>query len=314
MADLALVKKDTVDVVAARVRELMNNRELHLPPNYSAENALKAAWLILQSTTDKNGKPVLHVCTKDSIANALLDMVVQGLNPIKKQGYFIAYGNQLVFQRSYFGDMALVQRVLPGCDIYYNVVYEGDDFGYVIERGRKKITKHDQSLQNVDPSKILAAYCVIEDKEGRIVHTEIMTIDQIKQSWKQSRQYEPNGGKTPHHTFTDQMALRTVIRRACKAVINSSSDDYLLLYHVNKSDEIAEESAIEAEAAANANGRLIDVEPMVQDEMNAGTDDTDEAAPEVEAATEPPAEDPTANGKVAAGAAGAEQLTTGPGF
>jgi recombination protein RecT len=40
---------------------------------------------------------VLQACTRDSIANALLDMAVQGLNPAKKQGYFIAYGKQLVF-------------------------------------------------------------------------------------------------------------------------------------------------------------------------------------------------------------------------
>jgi len=103
---LALVKKDTVDIVAAKVREFQERGELDLPPNYSPENAMKSAWLILQNTFDKNKKPVLHACTKDSIANSLLDMIVQGLNPAKKQCYFIAYGNQLVCQRSYFGTMA----------------------------------------------------------------------------------------------------------------------------------------------------------------------------------------------------------------
>lgn len=45
--------------------------------------------MTLQSMTDKNRKPALTVCTKDSIANSLLDMVVQALNPVKKQCYFI---------------------------------------------------------------------------------------------------------------------------------------------------------------------------------------------------------------------------------
>lgn len=305
--ELALVKKDTVDVVAARIRQLLQSGELHLPPNYSAENALKAAWLVLQSTLTRETKPVLQACTRDSIANALLDMVVQGLNPVKKQGYFIAYGQQLVFQRSYFGDMALVQRVLPGAEIYYGVVYEGDEFDYTIERGRKQITKHVQRLEHVDPSKIRAAYCVIEDKDGRLVHTEIMTIDQIKQSWKQSRQYDPSGAKpTPHHTFTDQMALRTVIRRACKAVINASSDDYLLLHHMHRSDELAAEAEIEAEVAANANGRVIDVEPA------AVTD----APADGEPAAEPEQAQPVAVAAQAAPRAAEtpDQLQLGPGF
>ena len=80
---LSLVKKDTVDIVAAKVREFQERGELHFPPNYSAENAMKAAWLKLQETTDRNGKPALQVCTKDSIANALLKMVVYGLTPLK---------------------------------------------------------------------------------------------------------------------------------------------------------------------------------------------------------------------------------------
>src|SRR5690606_7999563 len=67
---------------------------------------------------------------------------------------------------------------------------------------------------------------------------------------------------TPHNTFPDQMALRTVIRRACKAVINSSSDDYLLLHHMHRSDELA----AEAEAAEYANGPVIEVEPEAVDE------------------------------------------------
>ncbi|RME62433.1 MAG: recombinase, partial [Nitrospirae bacterium] len=40
--------------------------------------------------------PVLQVCTKESIVNALLDMCIQGLSV--NQGYFIPYENILTFQ------------------------------------------------------------------------------------------------------------------------------------------------------------------------------------------------------------------------
>src|SRR5690606_36511103 len=135
--------------------------ELRLAPNDSVENAMKSAWLILQNTFDKAKRPVLQVCSKDSIANALLDMAGQGLNPAKKQGYFIAYGKQLVFQRSYFGTMAVTTRVAGAKDIFAEIVYKGDEFEYTIRNGNKNITKHIQKIENVDPDNIVAAYCTI---------------------------------------------------------------------------------------------------------------------------------------------------------
>lgn len=302
-ADLALLKRDTVDVVAARIRTLIQDGELRLPPNYSAENALKAAWLTLQEVTDKDGRPALSVCTKDSIANSLLDMVVQGLNPVKKQCYFIVYGKRLVCQRSYFGDIALVKQVLPKADVYFGVVYEGDEFEYEFDRGRKRIVKHHQKIENVRPDKIVAAYCVIDPGDGQPAYTEIMTWTQIQQSWRQSKQYKPEGGNTPHHTFPDQMALRTVIRRACKTVINSSSDDYLLLHHMHRSDALAAEAEMDAEVAEQANSEVIDVEPVSVTDAPADEPEVTQAAPEPE--PEPKA-DP--------GPAAAQATLEGPGF
>jgi len=258
-ADLALIKRDVIDVVADKIRQFQENRELVLPPNYSAENAIKAAWLAIQATTDKTGRPALETCTKDSIANALLDMVVQGLTPSKRQCYFVVYGNKLVCMRSYFGSMALVKRILPEADIWYGVVYEGDEFEYAIEHGRKRILKHIQKIENVKPDKIVAAYCVIEPGGDRPPYTEIMTIDQIKAAWRQGQTYR-EGGNSPHNQFPDQMAVKTVINRACKYVINSSSDDYLLLQHANRGDEIAAEAEFEEEVRSQANGEIIDIE------------------------------------------------------
>ncbi len=255
---LALLKRNTVDVVADRVRELQESGELHLPANYSAENAMKSAWLALQSTVDKQKRPVLNVCTHNSIANALLDMVVQGLNPAKQQCYFIAYGDTLVCHRSYFGSMALVRRIYPDADIWYGVVYEGDDFEYTIERGRKTVVKHVQRIENVQPDRIVGAYCVIEPGNDRLPHTETMTIDQIKRAWQQGQTYRVSGNGV-HQKFSDQMAAKTVINRACKAIINSSSDDYLLLYHAGRSDEVRDEVELAEEIAVNANAEVIDV-------------------------------------------------------
>ena len=58
--------------------------ELRLPADYSPENAMKSAWLMLQETVDRDKKPALQVCTRESVYNALLGMAVQGLKPRQK--------------------------------------------------------------------------------------------------------------------------------------------------------------------------------------------------------------------------------------
>lgn len=254
--ELALVKKGTVDVVAKKVKEFQEKGELALPSNFSPDNALKSAWLTLQGLTNKNGAPVLESCTKDSIANSLLDMVVQGLTPSKKQGYFIAYGRNLVFQRSYFGTMAVTKRVSGAKDIVAQIVYKEDEFEYEIEAGRKRVTLHKQKLSNVSNDKIIGAYCTIIFSDHEF--TEIMSFEEIQASWKMSKAKE---SKT-HTEFTQEMAKKTVINRTCKMYLNSSDDSSLIMQHAQRSDEdeIDEEALIKEEVTEKANSEFIDVE------------------------------------------------------
>ena len=288
-SQLALVKKDTVDIVAQKVRQFQQSGEIHLPAGYSADNAMKSAWLMLQSTKDRNGKIVLESCTKDSIANSLLDMVVQGLNVAKKQGYFIAYGTQLAFQRSYFGTMAVAMQVDDTIqEIIAEVVYEGDLFEFEIVRGKKEITKHKQTLDSINSKKIKAAYCMVVDENGEIRKTEIMTFDEIKQAWKQSptnpvnEKGEIKVGST-HDKFIAEMAKKTVINKACKPIINSSSDKHLLMA-VNRGDGARAQDDVQTEIEEKANKEMLDVEYEVEREDDIPTEpeaEKDTPAPDV---------------------------------
>lgn len=257
-SNLALIKKDVVDVVANKVTEFVSRGELHLPPNYSVDNAMKSAWLILQNTYDKDGKPALQVCTRDSVANALLDMAVQGLNPAKKQGYFIPYGKQLIFQRSYFGTMVVTKRVADAKDIFVEIVYKGDEFEYEINHGNKVITKHVQKIENVDPNNIVAAYCTILFNDGS-QYTDVMTWAEIQKAWTKSKQNPQKEGST-HKEFTQEMTRRTITNRACKRYLNSSDDGSLLMRHISREDDMIAEAEAEAEIAENANGEYLDVD------------------------------------------------------
>ncbi len=264
---LAMVGDNVVDEVASRVSDLCQDGQLHLPTGYSPENAMKAAWLTLQGVADKNKKPALEVCTKNSVANSLLDMVIQGLNPGKKQCYFVVYGKTLVCMRSYFGSMALLKRVYPDVQFWAEVVYQGDQLEYEIVRGRKTIKNHIQSLDNVDDSKISAAYCVIEPGDGREPHTEIMTIEQIKAAWRMGQAYSDKGNGA-HQKFGGEMAKKTVINRGAKRLINSSDDSYLVMA-TRRADEALAEAEIEEDVALNANKELIDIEAEVSTDETA---------------------------------------------
>lgn len=261
--ELALVKKDTVDVVAVKVKQFQENGELHFPPSYSPENAMKSAWLTLQTIKDKNHKPALEVCTKDSIANSLLDMVVQGLNPAKKQGYFIVYGNQLTFQRSYFGTMAVTKRVTGAKTIDATVIYEGDDVTYEMRNARVVNLEHKQKFGNINKDKILGAYATIVMADGE-VYNEIMTIEELRKAWSKAQFWSKGAEKekegSTHDEYRQEMAKKTVINRACKRFLNSSDDASLLMNTFNESDERSEEAQLAAEIDENANGDVIDVD------------------------------------------------------
>ena len=257
----AVVKFENIsDQVLEKVNKFTADGALILPRNYSVENNMKSAWLILQETLDRNGKPVLEVCTKASVANALFDMVLQGMSVSKNQGYFIAYGNKLEFQRSYFGTVALAKRVHGGIvtEPVANVIYDGDEFIYTIDpsTGLVKIVKHDQKLENIDDSKIKAAYAIVTYADGK-TQTTIMTIDQIKKAWNQGA---TKGQSPAHKNFPAEMCKKTVIGRACKLVINSSDDAWLYDGKADEDDVDVARQQRDAEVRVRSSVRLEDAD------------------------------------------------------
>jgi recombination protein RecT len=211
--------------VLNQIQEFTAKGEIQMPPNYSPENAIKGAWLVLQETVDRNKKPVLEVCTKVSIASALFKMCMEGLSAFKGQGYFIAYGAKLSWDRDYNGARALAKRVADVKAVPANVVFEGDEFEYSVdlETGMQKLVKHNPNPDNRIMDKLKGAYAIVIYNDGRS-HLEYMTKDEIHTAWQQG----PNKGTSPAHIkFPQEMFKKTVIKRACKEPINSSDDGYL---------------------------------------------------------------------------------------
>lgn len=221
---------ELVDYVSSQISEMQTNQGLQLPENYSVSNALNAAYLML--TDDSKGPSFVkkmndNQISKRSVLQALTNMVIQGLSPSKTQGYFIQYGRSLTFSRSYFGSVAIVARQPNvAVDPFANVVREGDEFEIGAKDDRIVVTKYKPNVASLD-NPIVAAYAVIEFKDGHKEYT-IMSKKQIDTAWS----HRKNKGQVQQE-FPEEMAKRTVLNRAAKYVINTSSDSDLLVKAIN---------------------------------------------------------------------------------
>lgn len=206
--------------VLERVAAKQKAGELVLPKGYEAGNALNSAWLYLQTIETKTHQKAIDVCTKNSIANALLQMVIKGEH-CGTHCYFIPCGNSLEFWERYTGKLMRAKRDTNIQSVHAQVIYDGDNFVYTVdENGDYQLVKHETSIENMDINKIKGAYAVVVNKDGSR-HLEIMTMDMIRKAWGQGA---ARGNSGAHTNFTDQMCKKTIISRACKVALDSTSD------------------------------------------------------------------------------------------
>ena len=151
-------------------------------------------------------------------------LFANGLNPMKKQCYFIVYGNKLTCQISYQGNIALSKRFSGVKSVIAKEIRKGDVFKTeVLSDAREILKEHTTLFENAD-SEIIGVYCVVVDSENK-EHLTKMTMQAIKKAWLKSA---TKGNGDIHKDFGDEMAKRTVINRACKPWINSSNDEKII--------------------------------------------------------------------------------------
>jgi recombination protein RecT len=204
---------------------------LKFPANYSIQNAMNSAYLMLKEAETKDGQPLLSVCTQESVVLSLTQMATQGLNPVKKQCYFVAYGNKCKLVPSYFGTLAILNRVkdLKRQPIS-NVVRQGDVFEYGYNQDMDLVIyKHETKIENLD-NPILAVYAIIMTDKEKVV--EIMSRQQLENAWGQGQSWKSakKGGyeSATHSKFSEEMAKKTVLNRASKKLINATDDSSIM--------------------------------------------------------------------------------------
>lgn len=225
MHQLIKMQKSITEAVGKRIK-VLEDEGLALPEQYSVKNALSSAFFTLQKVYG------IEKATQESIANALLDMVTQGLSPAKTQCYFIVYGNELQMQRSYFGTVAALKRLSNVNKVKAEVIHQGDVFEIGSNEDMEMVvTKFEPKFENIDKP-IIGAFAMIKLEDGTVNYT-VMTKAEIDKSWQQSR----NKNNKVQQNFGQEMAKRTVLNRAAKMFINTSDDSDLLTGAINNTTE-----------------------------------------------------------------------------
>ncbi|AYG01683.1 RecT family recombinase [Lactococcus allomyrinae] len=246
----------------------LNRAGIKYPVGFDPDNAQKSALYELSKVVDKNGvsmvdKAMTNIKTYNSIINAVNNMLIQGLDAGKKQAYFIAYGDEVQLQRSYFGTVTMLER-LPEVKRVKAFEYYEDNvptFGFDPTTMSQTIKEW---LPQHKSQELAGAFAVIEKSDGGFEITN-MDIEEIHKSWSQSQNYgqtvwlntpeevkkakeaghnvitrgtknfyktnEPNSVQSK---FGGEMAKRTVINRAAKLYVNSTNAPTQLIQAYNE--------------------------------------------------------------------------------
>ena len=211
-----LMKTSLVEEVALNKIKQYMDLGMTLPAGFNPTNSLKKARMLLNDMK-VNGKPVLEVCTKESVIQCLIDSCCKGLDFSESQIYFIPRGNVLTTMESIYGRITRAKRASKYYKPIVQYVNEGDIFeiGVNPENGQTIIKKHEKSLENLDKP-IIAAYTYVTDNDG-VTEIFIMTKKEWVQSWTKSS----NGGSVAKE-FERDMIYRTIIKKATKSLVNAN--------------------------------------------------------------------------------------------
>lgn len=220
MSTSALATQDTKVAAKKTFQQLVDGDQfksqlaLALPKHLTTERFIR----VLMTATLKN--PQLLECTQESLFKGIFDCAAIGLELDGRRAHLVPLRNkkkqgqplEANLWLDYKGVAELVMRSGVVSNIHADIVCENDVFEY--DRGELK--KHTIDFRK-DRGDMYAAYCIIRMKDGG-EKCEVMSIPQINRV----RNASPGKDATPWTEHYDEMAKKTVFKRASKWVPLSS--------------------------------------------------------------------------------------------
>lgn len=225
-----VMPKNITDKVFNTLSVYQSQGTVNFPQNYSVGNALKSAWLIYQQDAK------LQACDQNSVANALLDMCIGGLNPSKSQCYFVPMGNKCTLMTSYFGKQTMVKRIKGVKDVRADVIYRDTKYELIVD------VFGNDDIQITEPcpldkrknENIIGAWArIILDPEifGTDSFVTIMTLEDIQNAFNMGN---AKGASKAHKSFLNEMAKKTAINRCIKNFVNTRDDQDIIIDVLNR--------------------------------------------------------------------------------
>ena len=220
MADLATIEKsavklaqDTSDWINKNIRD----NKITVPEGYNVSNEITMALMMIAQTNDKDGRPALESCSRESIMTQLRLMAQNGLSMAQKQCYPIVRKPKLCIDISYFGTISIIKRLMPGYDVRANVIYKDDTYDYIWNEETQcyQVTNIKSSIENRDKPIVGAYGTIFEKATGKVIFSEVMSWKEILTSWSHAKTDKVQ------KEFPQEMAKRTLIQRMCKLFLNT---------------------------------------------------------------------------------------------
>ena len=220
MADLATIEKsavklaqDTSDWINKNIRD----NKITVPEGYNVSNEITMALMMIAQTNDKDGRPALESCSRESIMTQLRLMAQNGLSMAQKQCYPIVRKPKLCIDISYFGTISIIKRLMPGYDVRANVIYKDDTYDYIWNEETQcyQVTNIRSSIENRDKPIVGAYGTIFEKATGKVIFSEVMSWKEILTSWSHAKTDKVQ------KEFPQEMAKRTLIQRMCKLFLNT---------------------------------------------------------------------------------------------
>ncbi len=244
-----------------------------LPDKIGRDRFLNVALTTLRKNPD-----LVNKCNQRSLLGALVQSAQLGLMPnTLGQAYIIPYGGEATFVLGYRGMIDLARRSGDLESINARCVYENDHFE--LEFGTEENIEHRPYYLEGEssPGEMIGAYCIARLKDGG-QHIEFMSkgeIDGIKDR-------APGSGRSdsPWRSDYDQMAKKTVVRRAFKYLPVSTEDQQAVA--MDGQSIRLRESAQPAREEKTVDPRPEDVEITSPDSGSSGASQENDG-PELEA-------------------------------
>lgn len=198
-----------------RAREIMDPVMDELTPALPA--TIKPEKFQAAFVTAVVNNPEILNCKPSSIRTALMKCAVDGLVPDGRKAALVPFKGMAQYIPMTGG---IIDRAAEMGDAYSftaECVCERDEF--TVNLADPNETEH-RFNTNVfaDRGDIIGAYCIFRDKDGRAIHRELMSRDEIEKAREVSRM--KNAG--PWTKWYSEMVRKTVIRRGSKYIPMSS--------------------------------------------------------------------------------------------